>query len=138
MSYNNNWVKSLTESYAEAQQPSNLQEELNEQVALNEDLLVVIEALCEELGIDMEELLQLDEGWRRVSRLGKAKYEAEKRGEPAGPGSPIGRAYTKAMRKSMRSEDKRELRDGAIENRIKFMKKYPGPSQPRGFASYGL
>jgi len=72
MSYNNNWLRSLSESYVNNNRPSDLQEELNEQVYLNENLLEIIEALCEELGIDMQELLQLDEA-KAIEQLSKAK-----------------------------------------------------------------
>jgi len=58
MSYNNNWVKSLAESYVN-NKPTNLQEQLVEQVELNEQLMNLIEALCEELGIDVEDLLEV-------------------------------------------------------------------------------
>ena len=57
MSYNNNWVKTLSESYVNNGRPMNLDEQLQEQVALNEELLGLIEALCEELGVDTKELL---------------------------------------------------------------------------------
>jgi len=58
MSYTNNWAKSLAESYVN-NKPTNLQEQLDEQVELNEQLMNLIEALCEELGIDAEELLEM-------------------------------------------------------------------------------
>ena len=60
MSYNNNWVKTLTESYMNNQtQPSTLQD-LQEQIDINKDLLMLIDVLCEELGIDIEDLLNED------------------------------------------------------------------------------
>lgn len=59
MSYNNNWVKSLAESYVNNNKPMNLEEQLQEEVALNEQLMNLIEALCEELGIDVEALLEM-------------------------------------------------------------------------------
>lgn len=42
---------------------------LQEEMALNEDLLMLIGVLCEELGIDVEDLLNLDEGSRGSKRL---------------------------------------------------------------------
>ena len=48
MSYNNNWTKELKEAYLES---------LQEEKALNEDLLALIDVLCEELGIDTQDLL---------------------------------------------------------------------------------
>ena len=62
MSYNNNWAKELKESY---HQNNNLQEEME----LNEDLLMLIDVLCEELGIDTEELLSnLSEDYTTAQR----------------------------------------------------------------------
>jgi hypothetical protein len=58
MSYNNNWVRTLSESYIQNNRPTNLQEQLDEQMALNEELLSLVDALCEELGIDVEDLLE--------------------------------------------------------------------------------
>lgn len=114
------------------------QKNLEQEQELNEDLLTIIEALCEELGIDAEDLLNLDEGTRRTARLSAAVAKAQKKGEKVGPRSPLGKAADKARAKYMRSEDKRELKPGAIENRMKWQAKYPGPSQPRGFGSYGF
>lgn len=85
-----------------------------------------------------EDIDQLDEGTRRTARLSAAVAKAQKRGEKVGPRSPLGKAAAKARAKYMRSEDKRELKPGAIENRMKWQAKYPGPSQPRGFGSYGF
>lgn len=88
MSYNNNWVRSLSESYVNNNRPSDLQEELNEQVYLNENLLQIIEALCEELGIDVEELLSEDVfagiESAKVSRkrVRKARIAADKESTP--------------------------------------------------------
>jgi len=45
--------------------------ELQEEQELNEDLLTIIEALCEELDIDIFDLLNLDEGSRGVKRLAR-------------------------------------------------------------------
>ncbi len=58
MSYNNNWAKTLSESYIQNNRPTNLQEQLDEQMALNEELLSLVEALCEELEVDSEQILQ--------------------------------------------------------------------------------
>lgn len=57
MSYNNNWLKTLSESYIKNARKSNIKEDLNEQIAFNESLLTIIEVLCEELGIDAEGLI---------------------------------------------------------------------------------
>ena len=84
------------------------------------------------------EQLTLDEGTRRAARLSAALYKAQKRGEKAGPGSALGRAASRARAKYGRSEDRREGNPEAIENRMKWQKKYPGPSQPRGFGSWGF
>ena len=81
---------------------------------------------------------ELDEGTRRTARLSAAVAKAQKKGEKVGPRSPLAKAASKARAKYMRSEDKRELNPGAIENRMKWQAKYPGPSQPRGFGSYGF
>lgn len=85
-----------------------------------------------------EAIEQLGEGTRRAARLSAAVAKAQKKGEKVGPRSPLGKAASKARAKYMRSEDKRELKPGAIENRMKWQAKYPGPSQPRGFGSYGF
>jgi hypothetical protein len=58
MSYKNNWVRTLSESYIQNNRPTNLQEQLDEQMALNEELLSLVDALCEELGIDINDLLE--------------------------------------------------------------------------------
>jgi hypothetical protein len=76
MSYNNNWAKTLSESYIQNNRPTNLQEQLDEQMALNEELLSLVDALCEELGIDVEDLLEEDGGFlgrlaRGVERVGQ-------------------------------------------------------------------
>ena len=81
---------------------------------------------------------ELDEGTRRTARLSAAVAKAQKKGKKVGPRSPLAKAASKARAKYMRSEDKRELKPGAIENRMKWQAKYPGPSQPRGFGSYGF
>lgn len=57
MSYNNNWLKTLSESYIKNAKKSNIKEDLSEQIAFNENLLTIIEVLCEELGIDAEGLI---------------------------------------------------------------------------------
>ena len=57
MSYKNNWLKSLSESYNTNNRGQvNLSEELASQVALNEQLFDLVVALCEELGIDPQDL----------------------------------------------------------------------------------
>ncbi len=84
MSYNNNWAKTLSESYIQNNRPTNLQEQLDEQVELNEQLMNLIEALCEELGIDMEDLLNLSEDLQtdeRQEELAKKYVKAEGRGD---------------------------------------------------------
>ena len=59
MSYKNNWLKSLSESYNTNNRGQvNLSEELASQVALNEQLVDLVKALCEELDIDVETLLE--------------------------------------------------------------------------------
>lgn len=112
MSYNNNWVNELKESYIEEKKAMNVVKKgakvvakgateagkrvvkalgtrggssaamhlgrggtydhvehegnnLQEEMALNEDLLMLIDILCEELGIDVEDLLDLDEDYHR-------------------------------------------------------------------------
>lgn len=52
---------------------------LQEEMALNEDLLMLIDILCEELGIDVEELLDLDEGSQGVARLARKAAGIAKR-----------------------------------------------------------
>jgi hypothetical protein len=113
------------------------QKNLEQEKELNEDLLTIIDALCEELGIDVEEL-GIDEGTRRTARLSYAVAKAQENGEKVGPRSPLAQALSTAREKYQRSERKRELKPGAIENRMKWQKKYPGSSQPRGFGSYGF
>ncbi len=76
MSYNNNWAKTLSESYIQNNRPTNLQEQLDEQIALNEELLNLVDALCEELGIDVEDLVEEDGGF-----LGKLARGAERVGQ---------------------------------------------------------
>lgn len=115
MSYNNNWVNELRESYIEEKKAMNVVKKgakvvakgakevgkrvvkalgtrggsaeamhlgrrgtydhvehegnnLQEEMALNEDLLMLIDVLCEELGIDVEELLSED-----YTTVGRAK-----------------------------------------------------------------
>ena len=59
MSYKNNWLKSLSESYNTNNRGQvNLSEELASQVALNEQLVDLVVALCEELGVDPQDLLE--------------------------------------------------------------------------------
>ena len=61
MSYKNNWLKSLSESYNTNHRGQvNLSEELASQVALNEQLVDLVKALCEELGVDPQDLLEDD------------------------------------------------------------------------------
>jgi hypothetical protein len=72
MSYNNNWVRNLSESYINNNRSTNLQEQLDEQVELNEQLMNLIEALCEELGIDAEQLKILLEFDPRRGEDGRA------------------------------------------------------------------
>jgi uncharacterized protein Yka (UPF0111/DUF47 family) len=76
MSYNNNWVKSLAESYVN-NKPTNLQEQLDEQVELNEQLFNLIEVLCEELGIDVEDLLEVSLKKKISAYRERAKREFE-------------------------------------------------------------
>ena len=82
-----------------------------------------------------EAIDQLDEGTKRVARLRAAREKALSKGKKVGS---IAKAEDMARQKYQRSESKRELKPGAIENRMKWQKKYPGPSQPRGFGSYGF
>jgi len=56
---------------------------LQEEMALNEDLLMLIDVLCEELGIDVEDLLDLDEGSQGVARLARKAAGIAKRAERA-------------------------------------------------------
>ena len=50
------------------------QKNLEQEQELNEDLLTIIEALCEELGIDAEDLLNLDEAtMKKPSKSSKPK-----------------------------------------------------------------
>ena len=54
------------------------QKNLEQEKELNEDLLTIIDALCEELGIDAEDLLDLDEATRaeiKRDRAHEAKFE---------------------------------------------------------------
>ena len=116
MSYNNNWVRSLSESYVNNNRPSDLQEELNEQVYLNENLLEIIEALCEELGIDVEELLSedvFDLESAKVSRkrVKKARIAADKVRPYPMPGHPV--------RDAMDAEEKRHKEMGSSDTIFK-------------------
>jgi transcription initiation factor TFIIIB Brf1 subunit/transcription initiation factor TFIIB len=80
MSYTNNWVRNLSEAYINNNQSTNLQEQLDEQVELNEQLMNLIEALCKELGIDVEALL--DEAYEaRMKRLRTAYEKGIKSGK---------------------------------------------------------
>jgi hypothetical protein len=87
MSYTNNWVKNLSESYINNNRPTNLQEQLDEQVELNEQLMNLIEALCEELGIDAEELLEMSMTPGRWAQAGEREKEARHALRRTRPGS---------------------------------------------------
>lgn len=66
MSYNNNWAKELKESYIQGNKAEHTDNDLHEEMALNEDLLMLIDVLCEELGIDVEELLE--GSWKKTKK----------------------------------------------------------------------
>ena len=62
--YGPNWLQNLSESYITQNRDvtlSPLQEQLDEQVALTEELYSLVEALCEELGIDVNDLMEEEE-----------------------------------------------------------------------------
>ena len=68
MSYSNNWLQSIKESYKASAQTEN--SNLQEEVELTNDLVAIIQALCEEAGVDMKELME--ETREEMKNLGHA------------------------------------------------------------------
>jgi len=128
MSYNNNWAKSLAESYVNNNKPMNLEEQLQEEVALNEQLMNLIEALCEELGIDVEALFEnmdrlnkLEKGMEAgtVNFHGKgSRFEKEGRGAAMGRIASLKGSIDPSRRPGLRNLDKETAQVGGSVARL--------------------
>ena len=104
MSYSNNWLQTLTEAYKNKPKQNNKLNKLQEQIDITEDLLSLIEVLCEEAGLDANELME--ETRQEMEDMGHA-FGWEK---PAPEGEAAASARLARVKASMKRLGKRGTR----------------------------